>query len=263
METHWPIKLFKKSVLKQTKYQKINRTLGPTEGKNILEIGSDNGVFSYLFRQRGGRWKSADIDERSVKAIRSLVHDNVYRISDGHPLPFADDEFDCVIIVDLIEHLENDQAFIEEIFRVLKPGGPLIINAPCDKSKSLLMRLRQKIGITEAEHGHVRPGYSYETLRALLDQNFILRHYETHTKFFSKFTDTFMVLMISLLKRGKREKTSGRGVLVTDTDLKSYKTLFRIYSLIYPFVWTISKLDKLLFFTSGYMFIATAESVKS
>jgi ubiquinone/menaquinone biosynthesis C-methylase UbiE len=262
MDDIWPVRLFNKSVLKKTKYNKILEALGDTEGKHILEIGSDNGVYSYLFRKRGGVWSSADVDERSINAIRELVKTDVYRVVDGQPLVFEDNEFDCVIIVDIIEHLFDDIGFINELYRVLKPGGLLIFNAPNIKSGSILTVFRNMIGMTDANHGHVRPGYSRQALERLLAGRFSLETYSTHTKFFSKFMDTLMVLFISALKRKKKEETSGRGVLVTDKDLKSYQKIFRVYSLIYPFVWMISSLDKLLFFRSGYMFIATGYSKK-
>lgn len=262
MEDNWPVRLFNKSVLKQTKYNEMTSALGPTEGKRILEVGSDNGVYSYLFRQRGGEWKSAEMDERGVKAIKELVGTDVYRIADSEPLPFMDDEFDCVLIVDIIEHLHDDQGFIEEAYRVLRPGGLLIVNAPTVKSDSLLFKLRNLVGLSDEVHGHVRPGYTLNDVQRLLEDRFTLESYGTHTKFFSKFTDTLMVVAISFLKRGQKEKTSGRGVLVTGTDLKSYESMFRAYSIIYPFVRFISSLDTLLYFQNGYMFIATAHSNK-
>lgn len=262
MKENWAVRLFNKSVLKQIKFAEMIEALGATEGKQILEVGSDNGVFSYLFRQRGGNWKSADVDERSVQAIRELVGTHVYRLFDGESLPFATDEFDVVLLVDIIEHLHDDDGFISEIYRVLKPSGLLIVNAPTLKTKSLLNKFRKLVGLTEDAHGHVRPGYSYEGLRQLLGDQFTLANYRTHTKFFSKLTDTLMVLGISLLKRHRQERTSGRGVLVTGGDMKSYQNMFRVYAAIYPLVRLIASLDKLLFFRSGYMLIATAYSNK-
>jgi SAM-dependent methyltransferase len=257
MTENWPIRLFRKSVLKKTKYQHIIEVLGPTDGKSVLEIGSDNGVYSYLFRQRGGHWKSADLDERSVEAIRSLVKTDVFRLVEGQPMPFDDDEFDIVILVDIIEHLDDDATFMRDVQRVLKPAGLLIINAPNDKSQSLLNRFRQRIGLTEAAHGHVRAGYTYEQLQRLLGEQFTLEGYRTHTKFFSKLMDTLMVLVISGLKRRRPEVTSGRGVLVTGADLASHRRMFALYAIVYPFVWLLSSLDHLLFFRSGYMIIAS------
>lgn len=257
MEAIWPVRLFKKSVLKQTKFAQIIDYLGSTDDMHCLDIGSDNGVFCYMLRQHGGSWKSADLDERSVTAMRELVKDDVYRIS-GEKTPFQDDEFDCVVIVDFLEHIPNDVGFMDEVYRILKPGGTLILNAP-NLKQDLLMRFRELIGLTDEEHGHLRPGYTIEDFKRLLGDSFTLERHNTYTKFFSKLTDS---LMVFALKRNKKEKTSGRGVLVTGKDLNEFQKLFRVYSLIYPFVWLFSQLDRLLFFSSGYMIIARAQNNK-
>jgi SAM-dependent methyltransferase len=261
MESHWPVRLFKKSILKQAKLSKIVKVLGPIENRNCLDIGSDNGIFSYFFRQMGGTWTSADLDERSVEAIRELVKSNAYQISDRE-LPFEENEFDSVIIVDFLEHIPDDLGFLDEVYRVLKPGGKLIVNVPNIKT-GFLMKFRATIGLTDEEHGHLRPGYSLESLQHILGERFNLEFHTTYTKFFSKFTDTLIVFCLSLIKRKKAEKRTGRGVLVTGQDLSEYNKLFRIYSVIYPIVWAISQLDRLLFFRSGYMLIASAHSNKT
>ncbi len=260
MKQMWSVRLFSKSALKQTKFKQIVDLLGPTDQLRCLDIGSDNGVMSYLLRQQGGTWKSADLDERSVAAIKELVKTEVYRI-DGQRTPFQDNEFDCVVIVDFLEHIPDDVGFMDELSRILKPGGSLIINAPHIKN-GLLIKFREVIGLTEDSHGHLRPGYSLQSVNDLLADGFTLEVFKTYTKFFSKLVDTLMVYAISQLKKNKREKTSGRGILVTGKDLNEYRRMFRVYSLIYPIVWFISKLDNLLFFRSGYMLIAKASVSK-
>jgi len=260
MKQMWPVRLFSRSALKQTKFKQIVDLLGPTHQQHCLDIGSDNGVMSYLLRQQGGTWKSADLDKRSVAAIKELVKTEVYRI-DGQRTPFQDNEFDCVVIVDFLEHIPDDVGFMDELYRILRPGGSLILNAPHIKH-GLLINFREAIGLTEDSHGHLRPGYSLDSVTNLLGDCFTLEVFKTYTKFFSKLVDTLMVYAISQLKKNKREKTSGRGILVTGKDLNEYKRMFRVYSLIYPIVWFISKLDHLLFFRSGYMLIAKARVIK-
>jgi len=188
------------------------------------------------------------------------VKTEVYRI-DGQNTPFQENEFDCVVIVDFLEHIPDDVGFMDELYRILKPRGSLIINAPHIKN-GLLIKFREVIGLTEDSHGHLRPGYSLDSINDLLADGFILEDFRTYTKFFSKLVDTLMVYAISQLKKNKREKTSGRGILVTGKDLNEYRRMFRVYSLIYPIVWFISKLDHLLFFRSGYMLIAKASVSK-
>jgi ubiquinone/menaquinone biosynthesis C-methylase UbiE len=262
MNEIWPVRLFRRSILKQTKFKQITAVLGPTNGIHCLDVGSDNGVFSYLLRQQqGGTWKSADLDERSVNAMKELVKDEVYRI-DGGVTSFAENEFDCVLIVDFLEHIPDDMGFMNELYRILKPGGSLILNAPHIKPGSLLMKFREAIGLTDEEHGHLRPGYTIDSFNRLLGDQFTLETTATYTKFFSKLTDSLMVFALSRLKKDKKEKKTGRGVLVTGKDLNEYKKLFKLYSIIYPFVWFFGQLDRLLVFSSGYMIIARTHSNK-
>lgn len=50
--------------------------------------------------------------------------------ADAARIPFADQVFDAVILFDVLEHLEHPERAIAEIFRVLKPGGTLLMNTP-------------------------------------------------------------------------------------------------------------------------------------
>jgi SAM-dependent methyltransferase len=255
MDRNWALALFNKSVLKQRKFKEIKSLLGPTDHLYCLDIGSDNGVISYLLRERGGIWKSADLDAGAVRSIRELVQSDAYQI-DGLSTPFGDREFDRVVIVDFLEHIQTDREFINELFRIMKPGGELIINVPHAK-RSLFRRFRSAIGQTDEKHGHVRPGYTLETIKDLLGERFTLASNKTYSRFFSEFVDTLVTFGYGLLK-GSDAEGSQKGVLVTGDDMGKYKKTFKIYSMIYPFVWTFAKLDLMLFGVSGYMLIAKA-----
>jgi SAM-dependent methyltransferase len=258
-DQNWPVLLFNKSVLKQTKFKEITELLGETHQLHCLDIGSDNGVISYLLRKRGGSWKSADLDEKAIRSIDELVKCDVFQI-DGRRTPFEDNEFDLVVIVDFLEHVETDQEFIDELFRVIKPGGRLIINVPHIKN-SLLRKFRLAIGETDEKHGHVRPGYTPDGLTQLLRGGFTVVSWRTYSKFFSECVDTLVTFASGWLKRG--EEGSSKGLIVTGQDLNRHLKIFRFYSFTYPLLWLVAKLDGLLFWTSGYMLIAKATINKS
>ena len=252
---NWPVALFNKSVLKQRKLKEITTLLGKTDSLICLDVGSDNGVISYLLRKRGGFWKSADLDENAVCSIRELVKSDVFQIN-GLRTPFKNNEFDRVVIVDFLEHIVTDKEFIDELFRIMKPDAELIINVPHIK-KGLLRRFRLSIGQTDEKHGHLRPGYTTEGIESLLGGKFTLLSYKTYSKFFSEFVDTLVTFGYGVLK-GSEHEESKKGVFVTGSDINRYKKLFKVYSLIYPVVWVFSKLDSFLFFESGYMLILKA-----
>ena len=249
-DPEWALALFRRSVLKQRKLAEIGAILGPTAGLRCLDLGSDNGVVSLLLRRRGGDWASADMTEEAVASIRELVGTDVHRLQ-GERLPFADAAFDRVVVVDMLEHVADDRAFVDELARVVKPGGRLVVNTPHLKDTAL-RRLRHRLGLTDERHGHVRPGYTLPALRALLEPRFALDAHRTYSRFFTESVDT--AIQLGLSRTGK--KGSAKGMVVTGADLDRHRTLFRAYSVVYPAVWTVSRLDLLLPWTSGYMLIA-------
>jgi SAM-dependent methyltransferase len=251
-DTAWALALFRRSVLKQRKLAEIASMLGPTDGLRCLDLGSDNGVVSLLLRRAGGRWASADMTEESVVSIRELVGTDVHHV-DGRRLPFADAEFDRVVVVDMLEHVDDDRAFAEELARVLKPGGRLVVNTP-HLQDTALRRLRHRLGQTDERHGHVRPGYTTTALASLLEPRFAVERQRTYSRAFTEMVDT--AIQLALTRTGK--KGSAKGVVVTGADLKRHGTLFRAYSAVYPVLWAVSRLDALVPWSSGYMLIAAA-----
>ncbi len=256
----WPERLFARSVLKQQKLREITRLLGETAGLDCLDLGSDNGVVSLLLRRRGGRWHSADLDPVAVASIRDLVGTNVHQL-DGARLPFPDDAFDTVVVVDLLEHVREDAALVADLHRVTRPGGRLIVNVPHAKA-SWLRRGRLWLGQTDEAHGHVRPGYTAESLARVLGDHYRLVRCHTYSRVFCESLDTLITAACGVLKRGGQQPSS-KGVLVTGRDLARFGTLFRLYSALYPAFWLAAQLDRLLGFTDGYMLIAEARSTKA
>lgn len=257
-EAAWALALFRKSVLKQAKFRQIVARLDDPLGKRSLDIGADNGVISYLLRQRGGDWHSADLDETTVRSIRELVGTDVHQI-DGGTTPFADGAFDQIVIVDFLEHIADDHRFARELARITKPGGQVIINVPHLKPGSLLNRLRHATGLTDEWHGHLRPGYSLEGLRQLLGPAFLVEESATYSGAFSELIDTALNgLYLKLQQRRSPGRPSSKGSVITEGDLRKHRKQFVLLSALYPLLWGVAQLDALLFFTPGYKLIATA-----
>ena len=252
----WALELYKRSVLKQQKFRNIKALLGDTSGKRCLDIGADNGVVSLLLRQNGGDWVSADLAPEAVESIRSLVGGQVERI-DGGPTPFAEGEFDTVVVVDFLEHIPGDQAFVAELARIIKPGGRLIVNVPRKPRWSLVWPLRHAIGLTDQWHGHLRPGYRRDSLTTLLEPWFEVTEANTYCKTFSELLDTALNFGYVIKQRRKGGQTStAKGTVVTQADWKGGGS--GAMKALYPAMRAWVGLDVLLPFFKGYRLIVQA-----
>ncbi len=250
------LQLFDKSILKRAKFTILSQMLGDPTGKTLLDIGADNGVISYLLRRKGGRWSSADLEAGTVASIRALVKDNVFQIS-GEATPFADDEFDTVVIVDFLEHIADDRGFVGELHRIVKPGGTVIINVPHLKRPSLIRAIRLAVGLTDEKHGHVRPGYTIRSLRELLAPSFAVERSRTYSRFFTELIDVFISLAVEMAGGADQSR---KGTVVTGADLSRHRKKFRMYCWIYPFIKLVSLLDYLLLFTRGHSLVVRASA---
>ncbi len=249
------LKLYEKSILKKAKHRAITQYLPDTAGKVCLDIGADNGVLSYLLRQRGGEWYSADLELSVVESIRDMVGENVYLI-DGATTEFPDDQFDLVVIIDFLEHIHSDKRFVTELNRIMKGNACLVVNVPHDKPRSPIRRLRLAVGLTDDKHGHVRPGYTLDSLTRLLSPEFVVTEHQTYSRFFVELFDVMVSVLFDRLSYGG---SSRKGVVVTADDLKRHEKKFKMFSIIYPCVWCLAQIDRLLFFTSGYSLIVKAK----
>ena len=249
------LSLFNKSVLKKAKYRQICQLLGPVQmNGHYLDIGGDNGVICYLLRQQGGTWSSADLSKNTVRAIRMMVGERVDEIN-GRTSPYAENQFDAVVIIDFLEHINDDRQFVREIHRVLKPNGQLIVNVPHEKNFSLIRKIRLAVGLTDEKHGHVRPGYSLQKLAGVLAPQFRIGQSKTYSGFFIETFDVLQSLVFELMNRGQHTE---KGNIVTHTDLNKHRRKFKIYALIYPFAWICAQFDRLFPWWQGHSLIVRA-----
>jgi SAM-dependent methyltransferase len=251
----WAKKLFARSVLKQLKWKALEKAAGDPAHKRCLDLGSDNGVVSLLFREKGGEWRSADMDAGAVESIRALVGDPVELLHDS-VLPYPDASFDLVVVVDMFEHVHDDARLASEIARVLVPGGKLIVNVPHHVPESPLRRLRLRLGLTDEKHGHVRPGYDRDSLRALLQNQFQDFSFTTTVGPFSEIVD--IVLSLALEKASGGSAPTSKGAVLTHGEAGKLKKKVAVYAAIYPFLKAFSALDRLAPASKGSLLVATA-----
>lgn len=111
--------------------RKIVEQLEIKDKDKILEVGCGNGYYLNLLNRLGFELDliGVDNDPHALKDARKFIGGNKVKLilADANKLPLEEASFDKVIISEVIEHIEEEQNVLSEIYRVLKPGGVMIL----------------------------------------------------------------------------------------------------------------------------------------
>jgi SAM-dependent methyltransferase len=101
-------------------------------GGLVLEAGCGKGYGAHALSERGFRVVALNSDEKgTAQAAESYGSENcLFRTWQAPALPFDSETFDAVISFRVIGQMRDDSGFVAEIFRVLNPGGVLILTTP-------------------------------------------------------------------------------------------------------------------------------------
>lgn len=104
----------------------------PDDARSILDIGCHQGWMLSELSSQATRLVGVDMDEKALHEARRNFPHIEFVHQTGAQLPFTNEEFDVVILADVIEHVgdENKQAVVDEAHRVLKKDGTLILTVP-------------------------------------------------------------------------------------------------------------------------------------
>lgn len=114
------------------RYKAISSCL---KNMNVLDAGCGTGYGSLLMSQNALSVTGIDISHETVEWCNEhySAQQNLKFIQASlDSLPFNDSEFDCIVIFEVIEHVDKNiqNMFLKEAKRVLKPSGTLIISTP-------------------------------------------------------------------------------------------------------------------------------------
>jgi len=92
-------------------------------GMDVLDVGCGTSPYRSLIPHTS--WRGLEIDTKEAR-LRQLADD----FYDGVHFPYPSHSFDSLLCNQVLEHVFTPQSFIEELFRVLKPGGTLLLTVP-------------------------------------------------------------------------------------------------------------------------------------
>ncbi|MGH3387498.1 MAG: methyltransferase domain-containing protein [Actinomadura sp.] len=134
-------------------------------GKRVLDVAGGDGYWAGQATKRGAEAVSIDLARTKMLYGRTLAHAPSLVECDALALPFGDASFDAILSVCAIEHFDDGGKSLDEMSRVLKPGGELLMSA------DVLSRADDWPKLRDAHKAKyfVKHTYTHQSLGELLD----------------------------------------------------------------------------------------------
>ena len=117
----------------QYKWPSIKKLIPLQNGIKLFDLGCGKGkVLKEMFKLNPHlQITAADVSETSLAyAKKHLPKCSFIHIAEGGKLPCADNSFDFITALDVLEHIYDTELVFSELSRILKPGGKLLISVP-------------------------------------------------------------------------------------------------------------------------------------
>ena len=137
---------------------------GDLSGLRVLDVAGGDGYWAGQARKRGARAVALDLATSKLRYGRGLADAPALIEGDALQLPFADASFDRVMSICAIEHFDDGEKALDEMTRVLAPGGELVMSADALTLAGHWPNLFR----AHCERYHVKRTYSHQELTSLL-----------------------------------------------------------------------------------------------
>jgi ubiquinone/menaquinone biosynthesis C-methylase UbiE len=134
----------------------VEMPLADLDGKRVLEIGPGAGGHSALFARHGAFVTAIDITQVRADATAKKFEilgagDCTAMQGDAEDMPFGDDAFDIVYSNGVLHHTVSTENAMDEVFRVLKPGGRAVILLYCKSSWHYRINMFLYVGVLKGK----------------------------------------------------------------------------------------------------------------
>tara|TARA_Y100001954_G_scaffold223961_1_gene262898 strand:- start:3667 stop:4446 length:780 start_codon:yes stop_codon:yes gene_type:complete len=148
----------------------------------VLEIGSGEGYGIIELADKAQKYIAIDKYDSPIENGLKEANNIEFHKMNVPPLKFDDNSIDFVVTFQVIEHIKDDEKFVQEIHRVLKPGGKLILTTP-----NILMSLsRNPWHIREYNPSEMKDvlktSFSSIKMKGVYGNEKVMRYYEKNKK---------------------------------------------------------------------------------
>jgi ubiquinone/menaquinone biosynthesis C-methylase UbiE len=127
-------------------------------GEQVVDLGCGTGIFTQIMQRKYGLCMSGlDISSLSMERAQREYPEIPFMTGDVEQLPFEDNSFDGITLVGVVHHFPQPERFLDEVYRVLKPGKRFVAFDPNRRNPFFYLYrdpsspLYSPIGVTENE----------------------------------------------------------------------------------------------------------------
>lgn len=159
---------------------------------NLLDVGCAYGYYTRFYLNKCKKIYGIDPNEDFIRIAKEKYPRVEFKVASAENLPFKENYFDVVLLNDVLEHVENEEKTLNEVYRVVKEKGVIILTVPhkgllrfmdvdnyswfvrnnFPKLYKLFNKIRRKK--IKIKHGYVKKHkhYSIKDIEKLFDEKF-------------------------------------------------------------------------------------------
>ncbi|HSE38706.1 MAG TPA: class I SAM-dependent methyltransferase [Blastocatellia bacterium] len=246
----------------------VIKRLMSKSGGLALDIGIGTGYTTHaVFGDR--RTACVDLHAPNLAYYRSRVStgdssNTLCVVAPASALPFQTGAFRLVLCSEVLEHLEDDDAAVSEIARVLADDGTAVITVPYTGlgfSGFLELCGIKTVHDFPGPERHVRPGYDERSLGELLARHELeVKHQDYYLRLFTKLAVDLVSLAHLVYQRVLHRR---RAWTWSDAAEAESGLAFKVFRIVFPVLLAFSRLDRLLHRFGGFGLVVQVRKRRS
>ena len=239
----------------------VKRQVAALNPSSLVDVGCGIAYSTYVVAD-GRPFTGIDMDEGNLALARDILTDVdgaklVHSTAGEIPLDAA--SADCVLMTEVLEHLDDERPALAEVLRVLRPGGTLLVTVPGLRfgfDSSLRFLPVRTVHDVPGPEFHVRPGYNIDDMRDLLEgAGFIAKEVHWLVGPVRRLLQDGIGLGHIAVQRLMYGRSSWNWSGATETEGSA---AFSIYSRARPLLRRLASLDERLSLPAGFQVVARA-----
>lgn len=211
--------------------------------KKLLDVGCGPGTLTNLsyYDKKKDKYKiyGIDIEEKNIKQIKTTFPSGIFLTADAEKIPHPDNYFDEIAIRHVLEHVKNPSKVLEEVKRVVREKGTIIVAVPHDKLEKLMAKIVQNyMGNSDSHHQRIFNG---KTLRATIRKAGLIYQNSRQKKWPLFFITLFLALISKIFRLTHMELQSGVFLAKNRNYLKN-NNLRKVGLLFYKMIELVDKI---------------------